>query len=99
MSAVMIPPILPSAAIREALESGALETAVDLISRHERDVRSALSTTTDTIHDFPGWQTLLKEQRELLEQLQGARSEASDALQRLHGNRRGVEAYRSGGQV
>lgn len=91
-------PVLPIAAIRQALDSGELETAVDLIARHEREVRTALGNASATIHDYPGWQALLGEQRALLEQLQGARSEASDALQRLQGSRRGVQAYRSGGQ-
>lgn len=91
-------PVLPVAAIRQALDAGELETAVDLIARHEREVRTALGNASVTIHDYPGWQALLVEQRALLEQLQGARSEASEALQRLQGSRRGVHAYRSGGQ-
>jgi len=92
-------PKLPIAAIREAMEKDDLETAMGLISGHERDVRAAVDKTGVTAHNADSWQVLLAEQRALLAQLDAARTEASDALQRLKGNRRGVQAYRSGGDV
>ncbi|HEU4775089.1 MAG TPA: hypothetical protein VFS82_11345 [Lysobacter sp.] len=91
-----VTPTLPTAAIREALDADDLETAMGLISHHERDVRAALEKAGAAAHDYPGWQALLAEQRALLEQLQAARTDASDALQRLKGNRRSVQAYQTG---
>ncbi len=89
-------PALPSVAIRDALEADDLETAMSLISTHERDVRAALGNVDVCAHDQHGWQALLAEQNALLEQLQAARVKASDALQRLKGNRRSVQAYTTG---
>ncbi|MGV8940439.1 MAG: hypothetical protein ACOH1P_02745 [Lysobacter sp.] len=89
-------PTLPTAAIRSALEADDLETAMSLIAAHERDVRAAVGETGISAHDHPAWHALLAEQNALLEQLQSARTEAADALQRLKGNRRSVQAYQTG---
>ena len=89
-------PALPSIAIRAALAADDLETAMSLISEHEREVRAALGSVGVTAHDQHGWQALLADQNALLELLQAARVEASDALQRLKSNRRSVQAYQTG---
>ena len=91
-----VTPTLPTAAIRDALKADDLDTAVSLIAAHERDVRAALGEAGISVHDHPAWHALLADQRALLEQLQNARGEAADALQRLKGNRRSVQAYQTG---
>lgn len=88
-------PVLPSDAIRNALESGELDIAINLIAQHETEVRFALGDVPVGKDDQEGWHTLLSAQRSLLEQLQGARTDAMDALQRLQDNRRGAQAYRA----
>ncbi|MGY0799303.1 hypothetical protein ACW7G0_09655 [Lysobacter sp. A286] len=88
-------PVLPSDAIRLALDSGRLDDAIALITQHELDVRTALGKSPASADDQDGWQALLSTQRSLLEQLQGARSDTMEALQRLQGNRRSAQAYRA----
>lgn len=89
-------PMLPNAAIREALETGQLEIAMSLMADHERQVRDALADPIDSGIDRPTWLALLAEQNSLLEHLQDARAKASAALQRVKSNRDSVRAYKDG---
>lgn len=88
-------PILPSDAIRIALDNGELDAAIKLIAQHETEVRVAVGHDPIGPDDQEGWQTLLTAQRSLLEQLQSARGDALEALQRLQDNRRGAQAYQA----
>ena len=91
-------PILAASAIRAALHAEDMDTAMGLIATHERDVRAALGDAAICVHDESSWQALLTEQSVLLRELQAARSDAADAMQRLNGNRRSVQAYQSGSE-
>lgn len=90
-------PTLPTTAILEAMEADELDVAMGLIANHERDVRAALGNPGATAPDQSAWFALLAEQNSLLEHLQYARVQASEALQRLKINHDSVQAYKDGG--
>lgn len=87
-------PQLPVAAIRAAIDADRLDEAGELIGGHARAVQQAIADGKLDADRRSAWQTLLEQQRLLLDELQRARGEASDALQRLRGQRRGSDAYR-----
>ncbi|QOY63341.1 hypothetical protein INQ40_03540 [Lysobacter sp. H21R4] len=84
--------MLPTAAIRKAMEADQLDVAMELIAHHERDVRAALAAPSTADHS--AWLGLLAEQNALLAHLKFARSQAAEALQRLKSNHDSVRAYR-----
>lgn len=87
-------PQLPAAAIRNAIAEDRLDEAGELIGGHAREVQQAIADGRIEAGRREAWQELLDQQRVLLTELQQARGEASDALQRLRGQRRGSNAYR-----
>lgn len=100
MSAVVLPavPALPTEAVRRALDAGEWDLAAELLSGHETEVRQALAANTPDARTRDAWLALLAAQRSFLSQLQGARSETAQSLQKLDRGRRGVRAYRDGGE-
>lgn len=87
-------PQLPTAAIRDAIAEDRLDEAGELIGHHAHAVQQAIADGKLDAGRRAAWQELLDQQRLLLNELQQARGEASDALQRLRGQRRGSHAYR-----
>lgn len=85
-------PALPAEAIQRALDAGEWDMAADLLTQHEHAVRAALSAGDPGDAREP-WLALLAAQRTLLEQLQAARGETAQSLQRLNRERRGAQAY------
>jgi len=90
-------PVLPTEAIRRALDAGEWDMAAELIAGHEREVRETLAGNGPDSDSKASWLALLSAQRALLEQLQGARSETARSLQRLGRDRRGAKAYLAAG--
>ena len=87
-------PQLPAARIRDAIAQDRLDEASELIGAHALQVQQAIAAGKLDASRHQAWKQLLDEQRLLLDELQQARGEASDALQRLRGQRRGSNAYR-----
>lgn len=94
MSRTVVPP-LPAEAVSRALAAGEWELAAELLDTHDRAVRAALDG--QQIDAQAPWLALLSAQRALLQQLQNARQETTESLQRLGRDRRGAKAYLTGG--
>jgi hypothetical protein len=87
-------PVLPIRAVRQALDAGEWDRASALLAEHERAVRDAVAAEPPDARSRTQWLTLLQAQRDLMEQLQSARSQAGSALQRLRQSHRGAAAYK-----
>jgi hypothetical protein len=88
-------PSLPIARVRAALDAGEFDRASALLKEHEREVRAAIATEPPDSRSRDTWLALLHAQRELVEHLQAARSNAGSALQRLRESHRGAAAYKA----
>ena len=88
-------PALPIRAVRQALDAGEWDRASALLAEHERAVRDAVAAEPPDSRSRDTWLTLLQAQRELVEQLQTARSNTGSALQRLRQSHRGAAAYKT----
>lgn len=90
-------PVLPTEAIRRALDAGEWDMATELLADHEHEVRSTLAAAAPDAANKATWLALLSAQRELLARLTSARSETARSLQRLGRDRRGAKAYLDAG--
>lgn len=88
-------PLLPIATVRQALDAGDFDRASALLAEHERQVRAAVASAPPDAGSHANWLALLQAQRELVSDLQAARSHAGSALQRLRDSHRGAAAYRT----
>lgn len=91
-------PALPIDAIREAIANDDWSTAEALLTQHERELREVC--TPESLAETrcrESWLALLAAQRELMEELRGARDEAGRALDRIGRDKRGVSAYLQSG--
>ncbi len=86
-------PLLPTEAVRRALDAGEWDMAAELLADHEREVRESLADNGPGNESKASWLALLSAQRALLDQLKSARSETAQSLQRLNRDRRGAQAY------
>ena len=90
-------PVLPIATVRQALDAGEWDRASALLAEHEREVRAAVAGAPPDAASRANWLSLLQAQRELVNDLQKARSHAGSALQRLRDSHRGAAAYKAAG--
>lgn len=87
-------PALPVAGIRAAVAADDWSAAEALLAEHEAALRASCSDASlAETRCRDSWLELLAAQRQLVEELRGARDEAGRALDRLGRERRGVSAY------
>ncbi|GAB6196955.1 hypothetical protein [Lysobacter xanthus] len=88
---------LPSQAIRACIAAGDFEGATALLVEHEAQLRQVFEHGSEAEKACrESWLELLAAQRGLIEELRGARDEASRALERMGRDRRGMAAYLDG---
>lgn len=90
-------PALPAKAIGLALDAGEWDLAAELLGDHEREVRDTLSTNAPSSETRASWLKLLSAQREMLSQLQTARSETAQTLEKMGRDQRGIKSYLAAG--
>lgn len=85
---------LPVDAIRQAIRDGDWDAAHALLAEHEAALRNAFEggSAAETACRA-SWLELLAAQRAMIDELRGARDEASRALDRMGRDRRGMAAY------
>lgn len=87
-------PSLPVEAIRASMARGDYDGAHALLVEHESHLRSAVDDGSFAAEGSrQSWIDLVEAQRQLIEELRGARDEAGRALDRLGRDRRGMSAY------
>lgn len=90
---VAVPP-LPEAEVRAAVHAGLWEEAMELLARHDRELRQALDGADVSQLSAGPWRELLEHQTALLGDLSLIRDETARTLARLGRDRRGALAYR-----
>ena len=87
--------MLPAPAIRACIAAGDFEGASALLAEHESQLRATFENGSAAEKGRrDAWLELLSAQRNLIEELRGARDEAARALDRMGRDRRAMSAYR-----
>ncbi len=88
-----MPPNLPSAQIRAAIEASDWPQATALLAEHQRALAEALAQVDLAATPREPWLDLLLAQRALLEEMREARDQVEGSLARLNQDHRGARAW------